>query len=129
MPLVKQKYITRKDLKDNPDVYYVFGDNLMRKGLGGQAKEMRGEPNAVGLPTKYGYQRDAYLDDSYEKIIEKETQFDILKLREQIREGGTVVWPEDNIGTGRAKLREKAPKIADFYGRVLTSLKYLSCVS
>ena len=35
------KVITRDKIKENPDVLYLFGDNLLRKGLGGQAKEMR----------------------------------------------------------------------------------------
>ena len=53
MPVVKQKWITRDDLKRNPEHLFAFGDNMARRGLGGQAKEMRGEPNAVGVPTKW----------------------------------------------------------------------------
>lgn len=43
------KYIKRQDLKSNPNTQYLFGDNLKRSGFGGQAKEMRGEPNAIGI--------------------------------------------------------------------------------
>jgi hypothetical protein len=50
--IIYQKYIKREDLRANPTVLYVFGDNEARTGLGGQAKEMRGEPNAVGIATK-----------------------------------------------------------------------------
>ena len=32
---------------------FVFGDNMERCGFGGQAAAMRGEPNAVGVPTKW----------------------------------------------------------------------------
>ena len=46
------KVITRDKIKENPDVLYLFGDNLLRKGLGGQAKEMRGEPNTLGIVSK-----------------------------------------------------------------------------
>lgn len=53
MPLIYQKMIFRKDLKTNPDKLYVFGDNVERQGLRGQAAEMRGEPNAIGFPTKW----------------------------------------------------------------------------
>ena len=35
-----EKIIKRDKLKSNPDILYLFGDNLLRKGLGGQAKEM-----------------------------------------------------------------------------------------
>lgn len=49
MPVVKQDQIMRRDLLDNQDKLYVFGDNMVRRGFGGQAREMRGEPNAVGI--------------------------------------------------------------------------------
>jgi hypothetical protein len=52
MPVLRQKWITRDDLRANPNVLYLFGDNERREGLGGQAKEMRGEPNAIGVRTK-----------------------------------------------------------------------------
>ncbi|KKL05458.1 hypothetical protein LCGC14_2605850, partial [marine sediment metagenome] len=45
-------HITRQMLRDEPDTLFVFGDNMQRRGLGGQAFAMRGEPNAVGIPTK-----------------------------------------------------------------------------
>ena len=53
MPLVHQKLILNADLRANPDVLYLFGDNVLRVGFGGQAKEIRGEPNAVGVRTKH----------------------------------------------------------------------------
>lgn len=46
------KYITRQMMRAEPTTLFVFGDNLAQVGYGGQAKEMRGEPNAVGIPTK-----------------------------------------------------------------------------
>lgn len=46
------KIIKREKVRANPDVLYLFGDNDIRKGFGGQAKEMRGEPNAMGISTK-----------------------------------------------------------------------------
>ena len=50
--IIYQDWITRQDLLDNPDRIYLFGDNVQRQGFGGQAKEMRGEPNAIGIITK-----------------------------------------------------------------------------
>lgn len=44
--------VTRADVRANPDKIFIFGDNLAGRGFGGQAKEMRGEENAVGVPTK-----------------------------------------------------------------------------
>ena len=63
---MRQKFITRADLQANPKRLYLFGDNVMRAGLGGQAKEMRGEPNAVGVATKKAPHRGhlAYFTDA-----------------------------------------------------------------
>ncbi len=50
--IIFQKFIYREDLKNNQGVIYLFGDNDMRRGRGGQAKEMRGEPNSIGIRVK-----------------------------------------------------------------------------
>jgi hypothetical protein len=52
MPIIYQKFIRRQDLRNNRDKFYVFGDNMQRIGYGGQARDMRGEPNAIGAVTK-----------------------------------------------------------------------------
>ena len=54
MPLIFKDRITRKDLQSHPETLFVFGDNEARVGMGGQAKECRGERNAVGVATKRG---------------------------------------------------------------------------
>lgn len=63
MIILRQTRIYRADLAMNPKVLYVFGDNLERKGFGGQAYEMRGEPNAFGIATKR--LASHYFPDSY----------------------------------------------------------------
>lgn len=106
-----RNHITRQMLRDEPDKLFVFGDNMERRGLGGQAKEMRGEPNAVGIATKWRptMDDDAFLsDDDKEQWAEASTG-DILKV---VEFDGVVVWPTAGIGTGRARLLDKAPKIA-----------------
>jgi len=45
------RYVTAEFLRENPNVVFVFGDNLIRKGKGGAAK-LRDEPNAYGFVTK-----------------------------------------------------------------------------
>jgi len=45
------KYITAEFLRENPNMVFVFGDNLIRKGKGGAAK-LRDEPNTYGFITK-----------------------------------------------------------------------------
>jgi hypothetical protein len=50
--ITRHPHITRQRVRENLDTIFIFGDNLQEKGFGGQAREMRGEPNAIGIPTK-----------------------------------------------------------------------------
>jgi hypothetical protein len=119
--LIFQKLIFRMDLQLNPDVLYVFGDNMQRIGFGGQAKEMRGEPNAVGLPTKLS--PGQYFSNNDLNRLKIENKNNVSRLISHLRSGGVVVWPADGIGTGLADLKNKAPKIMDYYDNLLESLR------
>jgi hypothetical protein len=113
--LIRQKHVTRQMLRDNRDTLYIFGDNMARAGFGGQAKEMRGEVNAVGVPTKMrpkrtekAYFTDAHLDRQ-DVIIALRLAFD--RLEQHLRSGRNVVIPADGLGTGLAELPTRAPRI------------------
>lgn len=112
-----EKFITRKMLQDNPNTLFVFGDNLLHKGMAGQAKEMRGEQNAVGIPTK-AYpgmgEADFFNDEDDFVLATSQISKQFIKLFNHARGGGDIVWPEDGIGTGLADLKNKAPKIWHF---------------
>lgn len=111
MPLIKQKWIYRADLRRNPEWRYVFGDNVQRAGFGGQAKEMRGEPNAIGVATKWKPTMDlsAFFDDG--ENCRFEVLRDLRKIEAALKEGRVVVVPEDGIGTGLSRLPQRAPKL------------------
>ncbi|MHC2250058.1 DUF7831 domain-containing protein [Bradyrhizobium elkanii] len=114
MPIVRQKWITREDLNANPTKIYVFGDNVERRGYGGQAKEMRGEPNAIGVATKWkpSMAASAFFDDSIEcQVI---VMRDLNDVQSALNAGKTVVVPEDGIGTGLSRLFATAPKLDAF---------------
>jgi hypothetical protein len=113
MPIEYQKWITREDLRANPDKLYVFGDNIQRRGLGGQAKEMRGEPNAVGVVTKHrpSNSPNAFFRDKDLDWIASIMTKDLLPVHEALLKGKTVVWPSDGIGSGLSQLPKYAPKI------------------
>lgn len=115
MPIRTEKFVTRAMLRAEPDTLWLFGDNLMRVGLGGQAREMRGEPNAVGVPTKRepSNQQGAFFENSLDHEIEfiKASKPDVDRLRAHLAAGGQVVFPEDGIGTGLADLERRAPRI------------------
>ena len=116
MPLTYQKRIVRQDLRDNPEWRYVFGDNVARMGLGGQAKEMRGEPNAIGVVTKWRPSMDdrAFFYDYQMVEVLHYLLADLQKVHEALTEGRIVVWPEYGIGTGLSRLSKTAPNILDF---------------
>lgn len=85
----------------------------MRRGKGGQAI-IRDEPNAFGIATKKrpSNSKDAFFTDNCKECIET-LRGDIKKLEEIIASGKytKVAFPEGGIGTGLAKLPEKAPKL------------------
>ena len=111
--IIYQSRIYRADLQANPTVLYVFGDNFLRRGMGGQAGEMRGEPNAVGVATKWApsHRREAFFsDDQFERIIDA-INADVHPLWKHLDAGGVVVAPLDGIGTGLSQLPTRAPRI------------------
>ena len=118
--VTRQKWITRDDLKKNPDTIYLFGDNLAGYGLGGQAKAMRGEPNAVGVPTKKlpSTAANAFMSDAeYENNVRA-----IDAALARIPAGAPVVIPEDGLGTGLARLDQTAPRTFAYLQQKLADL-------
>ena len=67
-------HIDRASVKKNRLFLFVFGDNDQRKGFGGLAKQVRGEPNSFGIRVKKEPKRDItsyYNDDEYEDNIKR----------------------------------------------------------
>jgi len=109
-------FIDRDFVKAHPNALFAFGDNLAGRGLAGQAKEMRGEPNAVGIPTKFYptvVEADYFHDDDLSKVYPFiEDAINILIYH--LEDGGDVYWPSAGIGTGLADLPNKAPAIMEY---------------
>lgn len=111
--------VIRQFVRDNPAVIFVFGDNAIRRGLGGQAKEMRGEPNTVGVPTKWNPSRveDAYFDDRDELGVARARvliQQAFAVIESFLATGHDVVIPAAGLGTGLAELPTRAPSLHRF---------------
>lgn len=126
MPVEFRKWVTRADLRAAPQKFFVFGDNVARKGYGGQAKEMRGEPNAIGIPTKWAPSMEPsamFYDHQRNNIIEQ-IQPDLDKVENILKSGRTIVWPHDGIGTGRAKLPQNAPLLVEQLNDWISKLVY-----
>jgi hypothetical protein len=113
--VIRQKTIARHDLRANRDRLYVFGDNMEGRGLGGQAAAMRGEPNAVGVPTKWRPDRSpsAYFSDA--DADDGDVRHAIIgafdHMRAWLAAGKDVVIPADGLGTGLSELPARAPRI------------------
>ena len=119
--IVYQKFIYRADLQANPEVVYLFGDNLTGEGLAGQAGEMRGEPNAIGIPTKaYPNMEPSsfFSDDDLES-----NKAHILAAIASIPVNVLIICPLDGLGTGLAQLPYKAPKTNEFLSDILRELE------
>lgn len=110
--IILKDFITRKDLADNKDKIFLFGDNDLRIGFGGQAKQMRGEKNSIGIRTKKAPSMGTdsfYTDDELEENIKKIDE-DFLKIPKD----KDIVIPSGGIGTGLAMLNIKAPKTFEY---------------
>lgn len=113
MPFEYQAWITRADLRANRDKIYLFGDNAMRYGLGGQAREMRGERNALGVATKWapGIDDSDYFDEG-DKRAEEILLHDLRQVANHYNQGTTIIVPANGLGTGLSQLPERAPSLA-----------------
>lgn len=125
MPLEIVRRYTRDDIRANPHKLFIFGDNIVRSGYGGQAAAARGEPNAVGVVTKRASndRPDAYLsDDDYVNNV-LTIMRDLNPALAHLAMGGIVVWPADGIGTGRAQLHVHAPLTLRFIDTLVDAIK------
>ena len=90
-----------------PDKIFVFGDNLIGRGKGGQAI-IRDEVNSFGIPTK---RLPSMNEGSFFSDRQDERDALISCLRRLYKLGGSsiIVFPECGVGTGRALMKTKSP--------------------
>lgn len=129
MKVEKMKWITREIVRANPHKAFLFGDNVERVGMGGQAKEMRGEPNAIGIVTKWAPSNDesAFFSDTHfvencERISNDIRRLYVARSRWETR-FDTIVIPSDGIGTGLAELDKRAPETFAYLEKRLAELE------
>jgi hypothetical protein len=99
------------DLNENPELYFVFGDNLLRKGTGGAAA-LRYHTRAIGFITKKepnNQDSSFYRPEEYEEVFEKELE----KLCQTIQNKPCSIFLISKLGGGLAneyKIWEKIIK-------------------
>lgn len=125
--IVEMRWISREFVRANRDRIFLFGDNLVGQGFGGQAAAMRGEPNCFGIPTK---KFPSSRDDAFFTDLEFEQNkaaidraFDGL-FHKMSKAEQTIVIPAGGLGTGRAQLESRAPLTFAYLQKCLRSLSH-----
>lgn len=109
--------ITKEYLRANPSHVFVFGDNLLRAGLGGAAS-LRYEPNTYGFITKKAPNiKDSsfYTPEEYQPVFEAELD----KLKEVIDNSPDKTFLVSKLGAGLANkygiyekvIRDRLPEL------------------
>lgn len=119
----KMDFITREYVRINPQKIFLFGDNLLGIGYGGQARAMWGEPNAIGIPTKKKptNQADAFFTDN-EFDQNKAAIDEAFGRMFGLEANSVIVIPSAGLGTGLAALPSKAPETYQYLKRKLAAL-------
>lgn len=141
MKVIRKEHITRTEIQENPDVLYIFGDNLDRIGWGGQAAEMRGEVNSIGIATKrsisHSYPDDYFFDfqDDVIEIIDAEFDYleNFVKRNKVLTEDQwevtnrfkVIVIPSAGLGTGLSRMPEYAPEALEYLEARIIQLESL----
>lgn len=99
--------------RENKNKLFVFGDNLQRIGMGGQAI-IRKQVNSFGIATKRlpSMSKNSFFSDNDINDLNA-MNADIEKLVNLINNGSysSVVFPLYGLGTGLAMLDKKAPRL------------------
>lgn len=108
------------DVSNDNDHNYLYGDNLEKYGTAGQAV-IRFLPNAYGIPTKIKptMNSNAFMtDDDFDWNVKKiNSAFDAVPLNKD------VYISESGLGTGLAKLDQKAPLTYKYLQKRLRQLE------
>ncbi len=108
-----KEYTVELILKE-PDRYFIFGDNLVKRGKRGQAC-IRNQNNAIGVPTKrYPCMKSkkCFFSDKIDEVIAVNNvlkQIDLL-----LKDNKKIGLPKDGFGTGLAELKSHSPVIFKF---------------
>lgn len=124
---IHKGYWTRDEVAKQTDKVFLFGDNTndrVNTHYVPHATQavIRGLDNAIGIDTKKnrGTSADSYFTDA---------DFDAFKaqvdeaIQTALNMGKTIVIPADGIGTGKAELEKRAPKLFEYLQNKLEELK------
>ncbi len=112
-----------EDARSKPTYIFLFGDNLQKKGLGGQAI-IRYELNAFGIPTKRypNLFPSAFMTDTTLDFNMKAIDNAINDLEQVLSNYDGIVISEAGLGTGLARLNTKAPETFKYLKKRIVSI-------
>lgn len=117
--IIFDDYYSPKICEENPQLLFVFGDNIIRKGTGGQAC-IRYMKNSKGIATKRlpTMNHNAFFSDLEEEgeIIYNDFMF-ILNYAKMYNL--TICFPRDGLGTGLSKMPEKSPLLFKYLNNLI----------
>ena len=117
--------ISREYVQSHPDEIFVYSENYLREGYGEESKEMRGEPNTVGIVTrkKSGTTEDSFFNDLEFEENKIKINEGIKEIISFIDEGKKINFPTQGIGTDSSQLKLRAPKTYEFLIQTLKALR------
>lgn len=100
------------DCRKNPDDLFVFGDNMVRRGTGGQAA-IRSAPNAIGLATKHTPSTNsaAYFSNADIDLFREEVRRIHAIISPALKSGKKIWFPAGGLGSGLSRMPDKAPDL------------------
>jgi hypothetical protein len=120
-------YWNRTEVSKQTNKIFLFGDNTEDRTITNYIPSstqavIRGLPNAIGIDTKRNRRTssDSYLSNNDFDWFRKHVDTQIQKAKNS---GKIIVLPSYGIGTGKAMLKEKAPKLFKYLQEVLDNLE------
>ena len=119
-------YYARQIVEANTEKVYLFGDNTDDRinthyVPSSTQAQIRGLSNAIGIDTKKdrGTNESSYFTDADFDVFKKQVD---EAIQQAIDRGKQIVIPKDGIGTGKAQLETRAPKLFKYLQDKLNSL-------
>ena len=115
-----QEIFSIEDCNNNPNKLYIFGDNLLSVGKGGQAI-IRDCDNVFGIPTKRAPLRkdEALFHDNFDEYEAVKDSIQKLLIFISCNRQITLVFPENGLGTGLARMNQTSPKLFKYMNETL----------
>lgn len=124
MKLLYHKFWTVNYVKNHKTHLFIYGDNDVHRGAGGQAI-IRYQSNAMGIPTKKypGLTDDCFYTDKEFETNKINIDQAINKIIAVLPNYEAVVLPEDGFGTGLAQLNKRAPLTGEYLNKKVDEFK------